>query len=139
MSLVRPARRLLARAPLVRAASTSTPAPPPSADKVPGKLSAPEMSNLTRPLMPHYTVARSADYPNHFKDAPQHRIYNFPGNTFPPLPESQHPTALGENMASKNRKVLAAITGYSREELDGLYRYPVDVRRVVNMTKKGKM
>ncbi|CAK9779959.1 hypothetical protein CC85DRAFT_158755 [Cutaneotrichosporon oleaginosum] len=140
MSLVRPARRLLARAPLARAASTSTSTPTPADQpKAVGNLSPKDIANLTRPLMPHYTVARSPDFPNYYKDAPQHRIYNFPNNTFPPLPESQHPTALGENMAAKNRRVLSAITGYTREELEGLYRYPVDVRRVVNMTKKGKM
>ncbi|BEI84375.1 hypothetical protein CcaverHIS002_0409790 [Cutaneotrichosporon cavernicola] len=143
MSLVRPARRLLSRAqaPLARAASTSTPVAPTSQKpgKELGNLSPKEVANLTRPLMPHYTVARSPDYPNHMKDAPQHRIYNFPNNTFPPLPESEHPIALGENMVAKNMRVLGALTGYTRQELEGLYRYPVDMRRVVNMTKKGKM
>lgn len=84
-------------------------------------------------------MRRNPNYPTHFKDAPKVKLFNYAAPTFPPLPEEMRPQQLGENQKDKNMKVLAALTGFTRQELGNLYRYPVDMRRVVNMTKKGKM
>lgn len=53
--------------------------------------------------------------------------------------ESQFPERIGENEEGRREEVSQAITGLSRDELRGLRRYTVVMKRVVKMTKKGKM
>jgi len=49
------------------------------------------------------------------------------------------PEVIGGNMAQRREVVLCAITGLSAGELRGLHRVTAAVKRVQNMTKKGKM
>lgn len=49
------------------------------------------------------------------------------------------PEVVEQNSQAVKEKVLKGLTGLDTEEIRGLTRYTVVLKRVVNMTKKGKM
>jgi len=89
------------------------------------------------PLTPHNPIPRRRDYPQ-THPGPVHKNINQPQWMATPS-ESQFPERIGENEEGRREEVSQAITGLSRDELRGLRRYTVVMKRVVKMTKKGKM
>lgn len=71
--------------------------------------------------------------------APQHRHINHPERLFSPPRGNEMPEIVEQNSQQVKEKVLKGLTGLDTDELRGLTRYTVVLKRVVNMTKKGKM
>lgn len=75
--------------------------------------------------------------------APQHKQINHPERLFPTIDNVETsgliPELLNANGEQAKLDVLEAMTGLSGGEIKGLNRYTVVLKRVVNMTKKGKM
>jgi hypothetical protein len=88
-------------------------------------------------VSPHHPVPRRPDFPATYP-GPTHKHINEPKFLDAP-PSSQFPARIGENEEGRREDVSLAITGMSRDEMRGLRRYTVVLKRVVKMTKKGKM
>ncbi|KAJ9092009.1 hypothetical protein QFC21_006989 [Naganishia friedmannii] len=71
--------------------------------------------------------------------APQHRHINHPDRLFTTPRASEMPEVVEQNSQQVKEKVLKGLTGLDTDELRGLTRYTVVLKRVVNMTKKGKI
>jgi hypothetical protein len=130
----RPAARLLGRAPnLLRQNSTST------NSSLARLLSSPP-ANLVIPASS--TIPRSLNalhQPIPAAQSPQHVHINHPERLFPSRAPQEWPQVVEQNSAQVKEKVLRGLTGLDVDELRGLTRYTVVLKRVVNMTKKGKM
>ena len=73
-------------------------------------------------------------------NAPQHVHINHPTRLFQPPSGQLRAELLGGYTEVQNKEaVLSTLTGMSTDEIRGLNRYTVILKRVVNMTKKGKM
>lgn len=73
-------------------------------------------------------------------NAPQHVQINHPTRLFQPPSGQLRAELLGGYTEAQNKEaVLSTLTGMSTDEIRGLNRYTVVLKRVVNMTKKGKM
>jgi hypothetical protein len=57
----------------------------------------------------------------------------------PPSGQLRQELLGGFTEAQNKEAVLSTLTGMSTDEIRGLNRYTVIIKRVVNMTKKGKM
>lgn len=71
--------------------------------------------------------------------SPQHTHINHPARLFPTTGPAEWPQVVEQNSQQVKEKVLRGVTGLDVDELRGLNRYTVVLKRVVNMTKKGKM
>jgi hypothetical protein len=71
--------------------------------------------------------------------SPQHKHINHPSRLFPTQGPAEWPQVVEQNSQAVKEKVLKGVTGLETDELRGLNRYTVVLKRVVNMTKKGKM
>jgi small subunit ribosomal protein S5 len=83
-------------------------------------------------------VPRPSSFRSRFPDAPLHSHVSHPDRLFEGA-TGEHPAIVGGNSAAEKEVVLAAVTGLPKDEIRLLNRYAVVVKRVVNMTKKGKM
>jgi hypothetical protein len=73
-------------------------------------------------------------------NAPKHVQINHPTRLFQPPSGQLRQELLGGFTEAQNKEaVLSTLTGMSTDEIRGLNRYTVIIKRVVNMTKKGKM
>lgn len=88
-------------------------------------------------VSPHNPIPRRPDFPATYP-GPTHKHINQPRLLDSP-PASQFPDRIGENEEGRREDVSLAITGMSKDEMRGLRRYTVVLKRVVKMTKKGKM
>lgn len=130
----RPAARLLGLAPsFTRQNSTSTNnslqrllRSPPSSLLLPSTSTIPRSTNAAHQPIPA-------------PHAPQHAHINHPDRLFPTQQPQEWPPVVEQNSAQVKEKVLRGLTGLDVDELRGLTRYTVVLKRVVNMTKKGKM
>ncbi|KAJ9116604.1 hypothetical protein QFC20_000537 [Naganishia adeliensis] len=131
----RPAARLLGLAPkLTRPNSTTT--TPSSLQRL---LSAPPQNLL---IPSSSTIPRSLNalhQPIPAAQSPQHVHINHPDRLFSQRGPAEWPQVVEQNSAQVKEKVLRGLTGLDVDELRGLTRYTVVLKRVVNMTKKGKM
>lgn len=93
---------------------------------------APKSSYVLKP------IPRPSSFRSRFPDAPLHSHISHPDKLFEGA-TGEFPDVVGGNAAAEKEIVLASVTGLSKEEIRGLNRYAVVVKRVVNMTKKGKM
>jgi hypothetical protein len=118
--MTRPTIRRLIRPFLSRPSSTLAPVPSSS------------------PSLSSYIPTLDLPSTSHLPSSP-HRHINHPTRLFPSLPASSWPTLLDDNSPAVKEQVLATATGLSRDELRGLWKNTVVLKRVVNMTKKGKM
>jgi len=149
MSLVRPGlvRRL---APLSRGLASSARSAATHPSDVPASTSnsssdprlAPRIRDLTpadlhKPIVFRTPVPRSPDFPTRFEDAPTHEHINYPHRMFERPAANEMPEIAGE--ATDATGAIAAITGLTRQEVRNLCTYKVVMKRVVNMTKKGKL
>jgi hypothetical protein len=67
-------------------------------------------------------------------------LINYPRPLFPTLKKEELPkNIIGGDRQERRMKVLSAVSGLSPSELRELRRCTVEMRYVVNMTKKGKM
>lgn len=134
-NMSRPAARLLGLAPkLTRPNSTTT--TPSSLQRL---LSAPPQNLL---IPSSSTIPRSLNalhQPIPAAQSPQHVHINHPNRLFPQRGPAEWPQVVEQNSAQVKEKVLRGLTGLDVDELRGLTRYTVVLKRVVNMTKKGKM
>lgn len=90
-------------------------------------------------LLPYHPVPRSPYFPSAFPSPPQHKYLNFPEPLFKPPPVDEFPDRVGLKAEQRREEVSQAITGLKRDEMRALRRYTVVMKRVVKMTKKGKM
>ncbi len=81
----------------------------------------------------------SAIPPNPRFNNPPHVHINHPTRLFPAVSEVDFPEQLDQNTPAVKDAILSANTGLSTDELRGLYKNTVVLKRVSNMTKKGKM
>ncbi|KAJ9120881.1 hypothetical protein QFC22_002816 [Naganishia vaughanmartiniae] len=88
-------------------------------------------------LIPRSRTVAKQDIPA--PNAPQHRHINHPERLFTPPRANEMPEVVEQNSAQVKEKVLKGLTGLDTDEIRGLTRYTVVLKRVVNMTKKGKM
>lgn len=70
---------------------------------------------------------------------PQHVHVNHPSRLFPTLGPAEWPQVVEQNSQAVKERVLRGVTGLDVDEVRGLTRFTVVLKRVVNMTKKGKM
>ncbi|KAL7420976.1 28S ribosomal protein S5, mitochondrial [Cryptotrichosporon argae] len=131
MSSLRPMLRL----PLRPTASTSRLA---SSSSLPAASPPASPRPLSHPVYASTPVPRPSTYPSRFPGAPAHTHVSHPAPLFASPPRAQWPAVLGQDVGDKNERLLAAVTGLAREDVRGLYRAGVVLKRVVNMTKKGK-
>ena len=88
----------------------------------------------------HHPVPRSDAFRSEFTaHPPTHKHLNFPNPLYGVPPRNEMPEVLGGNNAQRRETVLSAITGLSPGELKGLNKVTVAVKRVVSMSKKGKL
>lgn len=88
-------------------------------------------------VVPRESIPRRPDFPATYP-GPSHKHINQPKFLTAP-PASEFPARIGENEEGRRELVSLAITGMRGEEMRGLRRYTVVLKRVVKMTKKGKM
>ena len=122
--------------------SSDYPIPTSSAPTTASTSSASEPSSgLVESLqLPYYhPVPRLSSFPSQFPNPPLHSHLNFPHPAYSAPPRGQMPDVLGGNMMARRELVLSSITGLSTSELRGLHRITASVKRVVNMSKKGKL
>jgi hypothetical protein len=155
MSLVRPGLGRLRTALAQRALSSSVPASAVPSSSTPSSPSssapsdnarrdprlAPRIRDLTgadrhTPIVFRTPVPRSPDYPTKFADAPLHEHINYPFKMFETPHRAEWPEIAGE--AADPTAAIAAITGLSTWEVRSLSNYKIIIKRVSNMTKKGK-
>lgn len=137
MSRPTAAARILSHIPsLTRQNSSSTTTTPHSLQRLlrspPSALLVPPTSTIPRSLN---ALHQSIPGPQ----APQHTHINHPDRLFPPRQPQEWPPVVEQSSAQVKEKVLRGLTGLDVDELRGLTRYTVVLKRVVNMTKKGKM
>jgi hypothetical protein len=122
-SLAWSAPALRASLPYARAASSSSSSVKPSYDR----------SNA--PLLLH-PIPRPANA----KDTnPIHHHINHPYRQFEPLPPNERPEVVGGDQRARRETVLSAVTGMKSGDMRGLRRIAVGIKRVVNMTTKGRV
>lgn len=131
-STILPSLPVVARNASTSAASSSNP----SSSSSSSSISASSFGDLGS-LVPHTPIPRRSEFPTSYP-GPSHKHINQPKFLDAP-PESQFPARIGENEEGRREDVSLAITGMRREEMRGLRRYTVVLKRVVKMTKKGKM
>jgi hypothetical protein len=100
------------------------------------KLAAPSLTAYVPTLdLPSSSIITS----NPLFTNPSHVHINHPSRLFPRIPESSYPELLDQNSPAIKEQILSSSTGLSTDELRGLYKNTVVLKRVSNMTKKGKM
>ncbi|CAD6567178.1 MAG: 28S ribosomal protein S5, mitochondrial [Tremellales sp. Tagirdzhanova-0007] len=104
--------------------------------------STPYSRDATDPLfLPyHHPIPRSPAFTSELTAHPPiHKHLNFPNPLYSAPPPNEMPDVLGGNNAQRREIVLSAITGLSTGELRSLNKVTVAVKRVVTMSKKGKL
>lgn len=120
------------------AAESSSPAPRPD-EGMAVQYGSPRITDIHKSVYPTYDNPRRPEYPTHFKDAPLHKHVNYPLPILAPRKDGKVPETLGENTKVKQEILLSSLTGLSKAEFNNLTRFTPITKRVVNMTKKGKM
>ena len=101
--------------------------------------SAPAASLNPQATLEHSIVPRSTHHPSSLASHPTHKHINFPHKLFsPPSPEAM-PERIGATSVSAEMDVLSGVTGLGSDELRALRSKAVVMKRVVKMTKKGKL